>query len=52
MAKIVFCVIVAGEHLPGEEILQDVVVFRICLSILLHGVIANVWAKGIAQRVG
>ena len=48
LATIVFFVIVADANLPGEPIIQSVVVCTITLCIFAHGVTANAWAKRIA----
>jgi hypothetical protein len=45
----VFFVIVADANLPGEPIIQSVVVCTITLCIVAHGVTANAWAKRIAN---
>ena len=50
LASIVFFVIVANEHLPGESIIKSVVVCTITLCIVAHGVTANAWAKRIAKK--
>lgn len=49
LATIVFFVIVADANLPGEPIIQSVVVCTITLCIVAHGVTANAWAKRIAN---
>ena len=49
LATIVFFVIVADANLPGEPIIQSVVVCTITLCIFAHGVTANAWAKRIAN---
>lgn len=51
LASIVFFVIVANESLPGESVLQHVVVCTITLCVIAHGVTANFWAKGIGRRL-
>lgn len=51
LATIVFFVIVSEEQLSSGLILQEVVVCTICLSILLHGVTANAWARGLSRRL-
>jgi len=50
LASIVFFVIVANAHLPGESIMKSVVVCTITLCIFAHGVTANAWAKRIAKN--
>jgi NhaP-type Na+/H+ or K+/H+ antiporter len=49
LASIVFFVIVANEHLPGESIMKSVVVCTITLCIVAHGVTANFWAHRMAR---
>jgi NhaP-type Na+/H+ or K+/H+ antiporter len=49
LASIVFFVIVANAHLPGESIMKSVVVCTITLCIFAHGVTANAWAKRMAN---
>jgi len=51
LASIVFLILVSAAELPGESLIQDVVVCTITLSVLFHGVTANAWAKGIARRL-
>ena len=49
LATIVFFIIVADGELPGESIIESVVVCTITLCIIAHGVTANAWAKRIAK---
>ncbi|MEH6636667.1 MAG: cation:proton antiporter [Halioglobus sp.] len=49
LASIVFFVIVADANLPGESIIQSVVVCTITLCIVAHGVTANLWANRMAK---
>jgi NhaP-type Na+/H+ or K+/H+ antiporter len=51
LASVVFCVLVINANLPGESILTQVVAATIILSILLHGVSANLWAGGFGRRM-
>ena len=41
MASIVFGVIVLQAELPGGELLRQVVIYTILLSVLAHGLSAN-----------
>ena len=50
LASIVFVVIVAGEKLPGNEILIGTVVATVVLSILGHGLTANPLAAAFGAR--
>jgi len=50
LASIVFGVIVLNSHLPNGRVLSEVVVWTVILSILLHGLTANLWARGYGQR--
>ncbi|WNM62294.1 cation:proton antiporter [Candidatus Nitrospira neomarina] len=50
LASIVFGVIVLNAHLPNSRVIAHVVVWTVILSILLHGVTANIWARGYGQR--
>jgi len=50
LASIVFGVIVLGSGLPGSQQLAMTVVCTIVLSILLHGVTANPWARAYGAR--
>ena len=51
LASIVFFVIVASHHLPGESVLKDVVVCTITACIVAHGLTANWWANRMAKQV-
>ena len=51
LASIVFLVIVVGEDLPHADELILVVVLTITLSIIMHGVTANPWARGFGARM-
>jgi len=50
LASIVFGVIVLQANLPNGRLLAHVVVWTVILSILLHGVTANPWAKAFGRR--
>jgi len=50
LASIVFGVIVLQANLPNSMALAQVVAWTVILSILLHGVTANPWAKAYGQR--
>jgi NhaP-type Na+/H+ or K+/H+ antiporter len=50
LANIVFGVIVFRANLPNSGMLAHVVVLTVILSILLHGITANPWAKGFGRR--
>lgn len=50
LASIVFGVIVLHANLPNGHVLAHVMVWTVILSILLHGVTANPWARGYGQR--
>jgi NhaP-type Na+/H+ or K+/H+ antiporter len=50
LASIVFGVIVLQANLPNSRVLAHVVVWTVILSILLHGVTANLWAKAYGRR--
>ncbi len=50
LASIVFGVIVLHANLPNGHVLAHVMVWTVILSILLHGVTANLWARGYGQR--
>jgi NhaP-type Na+/H+ or K+/H+ antiporter len=50
LASIVFGVIVLQANLPNSLALAHVVVWTVILSILLHGVTANRWARGYGRR--
>jgi len=51
LASVVFCVIVINADLDHESILTQVVAATIILSILLHGITANLWTGGFARRM-
>jgi NhaP-type Na+/H+ or K+/H+ antiporter len=51
LASIVFIVIVAGEHLPGQSTLAQTVAWTIMLSVLAHGLTANPLAAAFAARL-
>jgi NhaP-type Na+/H+ or K+/H+ antiporter len=51
LASIVFIVIVAGEHLPGQSTLAQTVAWTIMLSVLAHGLTANPLAAAFAARI-
>lgn len=50
LASIVFAVIVVNANLPNGGVLVATVVCTVILSIILHGVSANPWAKGYGER--
>ena len=50
LASIVFGVIVLNSNLPNGHLLAHVMVWTVILSILLHGITANPWAKGFGRR--
>ena len=50
LASIVFGVIVLNAHLPNSGPIAMTVVCTIMLSILTHGITANVWAKAFGER--
>lgn len=52
LASVVFAVIVIEESLPDTEFITATVAYTILLSILLHGVTANPWAKAFGARFG
>ena len=52
LASIVFAVIVIESDLPGNDVLVLAVATTIILSILLHGVTANAWARAYGARRG
>jgi len=45
LASIVFCVMILDTNLPNKELLAHVVVVTVLLSIILHGITANTWAR-------
>lgn len=51
LASVVFCVIVINANLPHESILKQVISVTVILSILLHGMTANIWAAGFGRRM-
>ena len=51
LASIVFIVIVAGEHLPGQQTLAATVAWTVMLSVLAHGLTANPLASAYAARL-
>ncbi len=51
LASVVFCVIVVNANLPHESILKQVISVTVILSILLHGMTANIWATGFGRRM-
>jgi NhaP-type Na+/H+ or K+/H+ antiporter len=50
LASIVFAVIVVNADLPNGGLLAMTVVCTVILSIILHGISANPWAKGYGER--
>ena len=50
LASIVFAVIVLDAALPNAQTLAQVVVWTVMLSILAHGVSANLWANSFGAR--
>ncbi len=50
LASIVFTVIVLGSGLPESSVLATTVVYTVILSIIGHGVTANLWAKAYGKR--
>jgi len=52
LASIVFGVIVLNAHLPNSGPIAMSVVCTIMLSILAHGITANLWAKAYGERQG
>jgi NhaP-type Na+/H+ or K+/H+ antiporter len=51
LASVVFCVIVVNANPPSQSILSQVVAATIILSILLHGITANLWVQGFGRRM-
>lgn len=51
LASIVFIVIVAAEHLPGQDTMALTVGWTVMLSVLAHGLTANPLAKAFAARL-
>jgi NhaP-type Na+/H+ or K+/H+ antiporter len=52
LASIVFVVMVIGEKLPGNDTIVAVVMWTIVLSVVLHGLSANLLASAYGARVG
>lgn len=52
LASIVFAVMVAGEQLPGGDILIATTAWTILLSIIAHGLSANPLAVAYSKRLG
>jgi NhaP-type Na+/H+ or K+/H+ antiporter len=52
LASIVFVVMVIGEKLPGNDTIVAVVMWTIVLSVILHGLSANLLASAYGERVG
>jgi NhaP-type Na+/H+ or K+/H+ antiporter len=50
LASIVFAVIVLNANLPNGGVLTMTVVCTVILSIILHGLSANPWARGFGER--
>jgi NhaP-type Na+/H+ or K+/H+ antiporter len=50
LASIVFAVIVLNANLPNGGVLAMAVVCTVIMSIILHGITANPWAKGYGER--
>jgi len=50
LASIVFAVMVSEAHLPHGPLLSTTVVVTVLLSILMHGVTANPWARSFGRR--
>ncbi len=50
LASIVFAVIVLSSNLPVDNVLTRTVACTIILSIILHGVTANLWARAYGKR--
>lgn len=51
LASIVFVVLVSEADLPHFGTLAEVVAWTVMLSILLHGVTANAWARRLGRHV-
>lgn len=51
LASIVFGVIVLNAHLPGGDIIRQVVGLTIFFSVVLHGISANPFVNELAKRV-
>ncbi len=52
LASIVFVIIAINEHLPGNDMLEAVVVATVLLSVLAHGVTANPLVAALRTRLG
>ncbi len=52
LGSIVFAVIVVNANLPNDGVLATTVVCTVILSIIPHGISANPWARGFAERAG
>ena len=50
LASIVFAVIVVDANVPNSGFIAMTVVCTVILSIILHGVSANPWARGYGER--
>ena len=50
LASVVFAVIVLNANLPTGGTLAMTVVCTVILSIILHGISANPWARGFGER--
>jgi NhaP-type Na+/H+ or K+/H+ antiporter len=50
LASIVFAVIVVNANVPNSGVIAATAVCTIMLSILLHGISANYWARGFGER--
>jgi NhaP-type Na+/H+ or K+/H+ antiporter len=51
LASVVFCVIVVNANPPSQSLLSQVVAATIILSILMHGITANLWVQGFGRRM-
>ena len=51
LASIVFAVIVLNAELPHGDTIIVTVAVTVTLSILVHGVTANPWAKALGDRL-
>jgi len=51
LASIVFGVIVLEAELPHGDVISAVVVYTVLLSVIAHGVSANLWANAFGARV-
>ena len=52
LATVVFGVIVVNEHLPGANVVAQVAVCTVLISIVAHGVSANPLLKALRSRLG